>query len=112
MAGVAGVEPTHTVPETAVLPLYDTPMAFKPRPLRNEVQTRVSMIRFAASLVKPFLGIMEIFACDLSSNDCQRPDLYHLILARSFRQTVKSVSSRDVFHRLVDSDRGETAGPG
>ena len=27
MAGVEGVEPSHTVPETAVLPLDDTPMS-------------------------------------------------------------------------------------
>ena len=26
MAGVEGVEPSHTVPETAVLPLYYTPV--------------------------------------------------------------------------------------
>lgn len=35
MAGVAGVEPTHTVPETAVLPLYDTPIALKPNALHR-----------------------------------------------------------------------------
>ncbi len=32
MAGVEGVEPSHTVPETAVLPLDDTPVA---NPLRH-----------------------------------------------------------------------------
>ena len=29
MAGVEGVEPSHTVPETAVLPLDDTPSAYR-----------------------------------------------------------------------------------
>lgn len=28
MAGVEGVEPSHTVPETAVLPLDDTPITY------------------------------------------------------------------------------------
>ena len=28
MAGVEGVEPSHTAPETAVLPLDDTPTTF------------------------------------------------------------------------------------
>lgn len=34
MAGVEGVEPSHTVPETAVLPLDDTPMSFAMLSLR------------------------------------------------------------------------------
>ena len=31
MAGVEGVEPSHTVPETAVLPLDDTPITMQLR---------------------------------------------------------------------------------
>ena len=33
MAGVEGVEPSHTVPETAVLPLDDTPSANRCAPV-------------------------------------------------------------------------------
>ena len=48
MAGVEGVEPSHTVPETAVLPLDDTPVA---NPLRrflrfiSEGQARENILR-------------------------------------------------------------------
>lgn len=38
MAGVEGVEPSHTAPETAVLPLDDTPTA----PARSSISEALS----------------------------------------------------------------------
>ena len=57
MAGVEGVEPSHTVPETAVLPLDDTPVA---NPLRrflrfiSEGQAREDILRTFAYSVNTF----------------------------------------------------------
>ena len=46
MAGVEGVEPSHTVPETAVLPLDDTPMCVAPQELdANRYIIGISYIR-------------------------------------------------------------------
>lgn len=54
MAGMEGVEPSHTVPETAVLPLDDIPVAN----VRNKkpdgflVQTRVNILLTPTVFVK------------------------------------------------------------
>ena len=42
MAGVEGVEPSHTVPETAVLPLDDTPITYA----INNTLNRLSASRY------------------------------------------------------------------
>ena len=47
MAGVEGVEPSHTAPETAVLPLDDTPV------ICALLRAQVSMLRKRAPPVKP-----------------------------------------------------------
>ena len=62
MAGVEGVEPSHTVPETAVLPLDDTPVA---NPLRrflrfiSEGQAREDILRTFPYSVNTFWQLFE-----------------------------------------------------
>ena len=51
MAGVEGVEPSHTAPETAVLPLDDTPV-------RIAFQARVSILQ---GTIRPVNGFFRIF---------------------------------------------------
>ena len=53
MAGVEGVEPSHTAPETAVLPLDDTPSAARCAPRRSKTQARVNILRATLRRVKP-----------------------------------------------------------
>ena len=52
MAGVEGVEPSHTAPETAVLPLDDTPTELSRHTARKR-RAQVSMLRKQAPPVKP-----------------------------------------------------------
>lgn len=52
MAGVEGVEPSHTAPETAVLPLDDTPTELSHHTARKR-RAQVSMLRKQAPPVKP-----------------------------------------------------------
>ena len=58
MAGVEGVEPSHTVPETAVLPLDDTPVTLALNWKRTcfRLQTRVIILRLYGHFVKPVSG--------------------------------------------------------
>ena len=66
MAGVEGVEPSHTVPETAVLPLDDTPSATRCAScsVNYKVQARVSILRgdklFVKSLPRFFLKNLKL----------------------------------------------------
>ena len=53
MAGVEGVEPSHTAPETAVLPLDDTPVATTRLLQKPELQARVSILVMTPIEVKP-----------------------------------------------------------
>ena len=55
MAGVEGVEPSHTAPEAAVLPLDDTPSDNRCAScnVNYKVQARVSILRGDELSVKP-----------------------------------------------------------
>ena len=59
MAGVEGVEPSHAVPETGVLPLDDTPVLRFCAPLGccPQVQARECILRTRAAFVNTFFEL-------------------------------------------------------
>ena len=58
MAGVEGVEPSHTAPETAVLPLDDTPNLLPVRLLLFcKAQAQESILRAFPYAVKPLFQL-------------------------------------------------------
>lgn len=71
MAGVEGVEPSHTVPETAVLPLDDTPITMQLRMhliALARVVILVARRRFVKRIFRKILYFMTFameFCCNL-----------------------------------------------